>query len=174
MPVSTRLESVAAIVQGFAVKTAFKYVQDQTTSHYIVFMINILWNGPKKWASLTLSSDSLTIVDYALNVKSIITNKLGNKLEPALTKIKLLPDLTPDSQVNQSKPDHIKSSIWFKFLANITRKRQNTLKQPLGEWILDFDQIRKRFTTYRTLTNLYKYRQDGIQNLSINQIADTE
>ena len=82
--------------------------------------------------------------------------------------------MTPGSQVNQSKPDHTKWSIWFKFLANITRKRQNTLKQPLGEWIVDFDQIRKRFTTYRTLTNLYKYRQDEIQNWNIYHIAGTE
>jgi hypothetical protein len=65
-------------------------------------------------------------------------------------KFKSLPGEKTNSQVTQSKPDHTKWSIWFKFIANITRKRQRVLKQPLGEWIVDFEQIRKKYMSYCT------------------------
>jgi hypothetical protein len=43
-------------------------------------------------------------------------------------------------QINHSKPDHKKWSIWFIITTRISRKRQNGLQQPLGAWIVDYVQ----------------------------------
>ena len=69
-------------------------------------------------------------------------------------KFKSLPEEKTDSHDIQSKPDHTKWSIWFKFIANVTRKRQKLLKQSLGEWIVDFEQIRKRYACHGTSTHI--------------------
>ena len=74
-----------------------------------------------------------------LNVISIsdITNELGKSIDPEFMTFKKLPERHPDSQINQSKPDHTKWWIWFKFIANITRKRQKYLTSTLGAWMVE-------------------------------------
>ena len=111
-----------------------------------------------------------------LNVMSIsdITNESGSSLDPSIMKFKMLPERKADGQVNQSKPDHTKWSIWFKFLANITRQRQKHLKQPLEEWIIDYSQIRRKYASYRTPKKVFKHSQGEIYSRHITSIAGTE
>ena len=103
-----------------------------------------------KWAEeMGFSQFELRFLNHCqlyLKVMSIsdITNESGSSLDPSVMKFKILPERKADGQANQSKPDHTKWSIWFKFLANITRQRQKHLKQPLGEWIVDYSQIRRK------------------------------
>lgn len=88
--------------------------------------------------------------------------------------LKKLPERHPDSQVNQSKPDHTKWSIWFKFIANITRKKQKYLISSLGNWIVEYGQIRRKFPNYRTKDKLYKMQQEKVCAQSITTIGVTE
>ena len=59
-----------------------------------------------------------------LNVISIsdITSKSGKSSDPTVMKFKKLPNRQSDPRTHQSKPDHTKCSIWFKFIENITRQ----------------------------------------------------
>ena len=65
-----------------------------------------------------------------------------------------LPGEKTNSQVTQRKTDHTKWFIWFKFIVYIIRKRQRVLKQPLREWIVNFEQMRKKYINYQTARNL--------------------
>jgi hypothetical protein len=76
----------------------------------------------------------------------ILQQVSGNKLEPAFTKFKLLPDLTSGRQVTQSKPDHTKWSMWFKFLTNIVFQHR---VRPQFE-----GQVRSQGYQYRGVFNL--------------------
>jgi len=95
-------------------------------------------------------------------------------LDPHVVRVRYLPGEKINSQVNQSKPDHTKWSIWFKFTARITRRNQRVLKQPLGDWIVDYWQIRKTYISYCTSTYLYKCKKDRIQTWGILNMAGIE
>ena len=111
-----------------------------------------------------------------LNVISIsdITSDSGKSVDPTVMKFKKLPNQQSDPRTHQSKPDHTKWSIWFKFITNITRQQQSSLKKPLGKWIVNYRQLRKHYTCYRTTDKIYKEREgevdaQKITNSRVNQ-----
>ena len=105
---------------------------------------------------------------------SDITNELGKRIDPEFMTFKKLPERHLDSQVNQSKPDHTKWLIWFKFIANITRKRQKYLILHLSAWIVEYGQIRRKYLSYRTKDKLCKMRQGKVYAQNITTIGGTE
>ena len=107
-----------------------------------------------------------------LNVISVsdIANESGNNLDTSIMKYKYLPGEKINSQVNQSKPDHTKWSVRFKFTARITRRNQLSL----GDWIVDYGQIPKAYIRYHTSTHIYKCKKDRIQTWSILNTAGIE
>ena len=111
-----------------------------------------------------------------LNVISIsdIASEPGKSLDPTVMKLKKLPSRQSDPRFYQSKPDHIKWSIWFKFITNITRKRQSSLKQLWGNWIVNYRLLQKHYTCYRTTDKAYKEREGEICAQNITNIAGTE
>jgi hypothetical protein len=56
----------------------------------------------------------------------------------------------------------------------ITNARQNTLKQSLGAWCVNQDQIWKTFSSYRTSNKLYKEQEGKIYAKNINKVAGAE
>ena len=108
-----------------------------------------------------------------LNVISVsdIVNESGRGIDPSVTNFKKLSANQKSHHCVQQKPDHTKWSIWFKFLHLITKTRQNSLKRPLGPWIVDQDRIRGQFQSYRTNTKIYREREGKIHVKNINKVC---
>ena len=53
-------------------------------------------------------------------------------------------------------------------------KKSKGLKQHLGEWIVEYDKIRKIYKSYRTSTHFYKYKEAKIQTWSILNMTGIE
>ena len=111
-----------------------------------------------------------------LNVISLsdIVNESGRGIDPTVTNFKKLPGKQLSDVCIQHKPDHTKWSIWFRFINLITNARQHTLKQPLGAWCVNQDQIRKKFSSYRTSNMLFKAQEGTIYAKNIHKVAGTE
>jgi Reverse transcriptase (RNA-dependent DNA polymerase) len=133
-----------------------------------------------EWAeAMGFSSFELRFLNHCrlyLNVISVsdISIESGRSIDPDVMTFKKLPEPQMNSIARQSKPDHTKWSIWFKFISNITRRNQKHLKQPLGEWIVDYPLIRKRCSCYRTSNKIFKNRNGEVHALNITSIAGSE
>jgi hypothetical protein len=159
-----------AVQQTIQIRTGNnEYLLQRTHDRYIM-----------KWAEeMGFTSFKIRFLNHChlyLNVISVsnIADELGGNLDTSIMEYKSLPIEKKNSQVNQNKPDHTKWSIWFKFIAKIIRRNQRILKQPLGEGIVNFGQIRKTYTSYRTSIHTYKYRNDRIQIWGIINLAGIE
>jgi hypothetical protein len=110
-----------------------------------------------------------------LNVISLsdIVNESGRSFDPTVTNLKKLPGKQLSDICIQHKSDHTKWSIWFRFINLITNARQDTLKQPLGAWSVNQDQIRKKFSSYRTSNKLYREQDGTAFAKNITKVAGT-
>ena len=88
------------------------------------------WAEEMGFTSFELSLLNHCCLHHNVICVSDIADESGKNVDPSIMKFKSLPGEKTNSQVTQSKPDNTKWSIWFKVIANITRKRQRFLKRP--------------------------------------------
>jgi hypothetical protein len=68
---------------------------------------------------------------------------------------------------NQSLPSSLSWSTWKKVIQQITISNRRKLQHQLGDWIIDYDQIRASFKYYRTEDRIFNQSENKLNEYPI-------
>jgi Reverse transcriptase (RNA-dependent DNA polymerase) len=98
-----------------------------------------------------------------LNVITLsdIADEEGTYIKTEMYENQKLPVLQTSYVCRQIKPYKSIWTPWKKLLKLLTLPNRRKLKQPLGKWIVQSNEIRQKFYAYANDTNVYKSFEDG-------------